>query len=164
MPENILYVLIIIFIAATDWLRRKYSKKISLMYDVAYITSLQRTLFLCKYILEILYSLGKTKINSKGILAILKTKGLDKFIKDDVLYFCPNTYFTFKPTDNINCFIDTFSKTIQQIEKELLLYWNNEKTPFKSFLDFNPSPFSYDTRFLPPKTIKEMSYVVKDDD
>lgn len=155
MFESILIVLMFVVMAIAE---NKHREKMSLMYEVAYITSLQRTLYLCKYVLEILKSIKTDKLTSEEILEKLKEKGLGQLVGKDDFGFCNGTYFKFKPTDSIFVFINTFSQTVQDIEQELSRYWTNNRTLtlFSSCISFDASPFSDDARFLPPETIKRM--------
>ena len=162
-------VFIIIFYAVwyTDRQKRKNSEKLSLYNNIGEILVLQRTLYLCKYIVEILTHLREEKvrkneiISTEEILNILSAKGLEKYINGYDFCFCDDYYMSFKPTDGINLFINEFSETANEISQKLQSIWENGIYYFHPLIGFSVDTISTDERFLPPDIIDKIKKIYK---
>lgn len=165
--EYWLGILMIIFIAIIAYLENKNSKKTSLMYGIAYFITLQRTLFLYKYVLEIINSRKENKLTSKEIVKVLQTEGLKQLIFEREtkecweFHFCNGYYKEFKYTDSAYVLVNYFSDEIKSIEQELKVIWKDKKTLFTSYLTFEPLPFDPDNHFFPPCIIEKISTIFK---
>lgn len=132
--------------------KNKLEKKISFFYDIGYVLKLQRTLFLCEYVLEILSQLRKNNsMKTKQILNALNEKGLRKYIDKNTFYYCDDMSFVFKDDDDLDIFTYNFQKNIDTIQRRLN---SIEKNGFAYFHPTLELPWEIqvgnkDERFMP---------------
>ena len=132
--------------------KEKLKKKIDFYCKIGYILKLQRTLFLCKHVLELLRQNKKKTIKTEQILNILKEKGFNNYIDGNKFYYCDDLHFAFKENDHIDIFIYNFEKLEHTIRCNLGSI-NTNGFHFFLYLDPNESlelqVEKQDKRFMP---------------
>ena len=131
--------------------KSRLKNEISFYYQIGYFLKLQRTLFLCEFVLEILSHINPPNVKTKKIFETLKTKGLGKYIDDNKFYFCDDMYFELKDFDNVCTLIQNFQNVKNTIE------WRLNSIKENGFFYFHPPlelPWdievnNQDDRFMP---------------